>query len=738
MLRSATTVNRAAAVIIVAAAGCATSGVRFPWPAPPPVTTATRADVTTVNPSYRRMASQVLVRRVSRPTRASLDYAAYHANFMNADPPPEMAMASDKGKRPSTANPFGGVLVADSLTGSVARTALNADERAHPLALAPLVELLLAKKVASADRLEDVVARIRSESWGLAGGPQIVRQTATEAFLHDPGAGRAVEIWIKIEFAPWFTGFLSPPDEDGDGFPEIYGRVADGAIGHTQDIAEFIGTEYEGRVLTHADVKAWAHKLASYWYPSYNTDLVTAPAVWPADDTETAIRQELGNLSFSAPTVVMRGKPLGKPVYNVFLVEGAAESPGPAPSPQASKAGPAAQGAAKSEANTPSPYTAAVKNAVLAELAAHESWTSWTAEVATFRATLKQRFEAMPAGSKALAGSDGFLFFRNSIAYVLGGDLAKQSGDRNPIPVIVEWKKLLAKHGVDFLFVPIPTKEEIFPDKTGAAPGDAALAPFAGKVVNPFERKFLLDLADQGVETVDLLPAFLAERTSGTHPREPLYQAQDTHWTARGLELTAKIVAERITHFPWYKALAAHRAAYKTKKESFTRHGDLYARLPEGERTRYAPETLVGHQVVNPDGTLYEDDPDSPIVILGDSFTGVYELMDCEHAGVSAHIAKQIGYPVDLLMSYGGGPNVREKLLRRGEDKLASKKLVIWMMTARDLFDHAEGWQNNSDGNPQRVPIPFGPHPPPPPRSLRSASRDGTRPAKPAGSSRDK
>jgi hypothetical protein len=105
---------------------------------------------------------------------------------------------------------------------------------------------------------------------------------------------------------------------------------------------------------------------------------------------------------------------------------------------------------------------------------------------------------------------------------------------------------------------------------------------------------------------------------------------------------------------------------------------------------------------------------------------------------VSAHIARQIGYPVDLLMSYGGGPNVREKLLRRGEDKLASKKLVIWMMTARDLFDHAEGWQNNSDGNPQRVPIPFGPHPPPPPRSLRSASRDGTRPAKPAGSSRDK
>ena len=65
----------------------------------------------------------------------------------------------------------------------------------------------------------------------------------------------------------------------------------------------------------------------------------------------------------------------------------------------------------------------------------------------------------------------------------------------------------------------------------------------------------------------------------------------------------------------------------------------------------------------------------------------------CEHAGVSAYLAKEIGYPVDLVMSYGGGPNVREKLLKRGVDKLKAKKLVIWMMTARDLHDHAEGWQ---------------------------------------------
>jgi hypothetical protein len=698
-----------ALIILAASGGCATSG--FPWPRSGPAVSATRADVVTLNRAYRRGDAQVLVRRVIHPTRASLDYAAYHANFMNADPAPEGAGSIAPGQRPSIATPFAGAIVPTSLCGSVAKTALTAEERAHPLAVPPLVELLVSKKIPGGGRLEDVVARVRAENWGLPGGPQFVRQTATEMFLHDPGQGRPAEIWLKIEFAPWFQGFPSPPDEDGDGVAEIYGRVADSAIGPTGEMVKFIRSDYEGRAFTPAEVKAWAHQLASYWYPSYNTDLVPVTDTWPTSDTEAAVRAELGNATFPAPAVVMRGKPQGKAVYNVFLVgedpdaqrgEKTAGKATPraagttAATPAAEEAGPAATPAPvlKLGKSKPSPKPAEVKKVVQAELAAHGgSWTAWVAQVAPFQAALKQRLQAMPAGSKAVAGSDGFLFFHQSLTYMVGGDLAKQKGDRNPIPAIVAFKRLLAKHGVDFLFVPIPTKEEIFPDKTGPAPGDASLASYAGKIVNPFGRKFLLDLAEQGVETVDLLPAFLAERKAGAGKGEQLYQAQDTHWTTRGLELAARLIAERITRFPWFKGIAALRRAYTTKDEPFTRHGDLYSRLPEATRAKFQPETLVGHQVVNPDGSLYEDDPDSPIVVLGDSFTGVYQLMDCEHAGVSAHIAKQIGYPVDLVMSYGGGPNVREKLLRRGEDKLRTKKLVIWMMTARDLYDYAEGWQ---------------------------------------------
>jgi alginate O-acetyltransferase complex protein AlgJ len=212
--------------------------------------------------------------------------------------------------------------------------------------------------------------------------------------------------------------------------------------------------------------------------------------------------------------------------------------------------------------------------------------------------------------------------------------------------------------------------------------------------VVPWTRKLLLDLAEQGVESVDLLTPFLRARSAdGPDPQEPLYQRQDTHWSHRGLELAAQLLGERIKRYPWYRALSSHAQAFTTEATTFTRFGDLQSRLPEAQKKKYQPESLSALRVLRADGSPYDDDPESPIVVLGDSFTGVYELTDAEHAGLSAHLARQVGYPIDLVMSYGGGPNVRNKLMRRGNDALAKKKLVIWVMAARDLYDYWEDWE---------------------------------------------
>ena len=54
----------------------------------------------------------------------------------------------------------------------------------------------------------------------------------------------------------------------------------------------------------------------------------------------------------------------------------------------------------------------------------------------------------------------------------------------------------------------------------------------------------------------------------------------------------------------------------------------MHSRLRDADKKRYQPEELTGRQVLAPGGEPYVGDPDSPVVVLGDSFTGVLELTD--------------------------------------------------------------------------------------------------------------
>ena len=132
--------------------------------------------------------------------------------------------------------------------------------------------------------------------------------------------------------------------------------------------------------------------------------------------------------------------------------------------------------------------------------------------------------------------------------------------------------------------------------------------------------------------------------------------------------------------------------AYTTKEATFKRRGDVVHMLPESEKITYRPMELAAEQVVCPDGELYTDDKASPILFLGDSYAGVYHYEDCKNAGITAHIAKELGMPLDLVIGQGMGPEVRKKAARRGVDAFAGKRLVIWSLSERDLFNYKSPW----------------------------------------------
>ncbi len=659
-------------------AGCGIKHLKFPWPlkSDRKAAAAGAAEVETVGPEYDRTRSRVLVRKVLRPTRANLDYAAYHANVVTYSPGGEES-AGRAAAVPSAEKVFGGVLVPGSIRSSIAKTPLTAEEKKHPMAFSPLVDILSQWNYAKASPLDDARAAVRVESWGRKQSIQVTFQEITAVYLHNEK-----ELWARIEFKKWVRLFADMPDEDGDGFFEIYGRIKPNLV--ADEVLDYIKNEYRGHLLDRKGVRAWANELASYWYPSYNTDVLDLGknTAWPIADTEPEVREELSGFSVDKPTVIIRGKPHGKSLYNVFKVEGlAAEAAAGKPTEK-----PPAELLKRHPVTTIlEPQSARLES----ELSKQGSWKKWAKSLKAFHQQIRRRLKKRPKKLRTLVGRDGFLFYRNSMEYVVGGDLQKQPKGKNPYPVIVEFKDFLKEQGVDFLLVPVPTKVEVFPDKLFFKKLPVDRLP----VLNPHGRKMLLELTRAGVEVVDLLPAFLKARAERRPEDEPVYQPQDTHWTDRGLRMAAKIVAERIKKYPWYADLSKSAVDFAIEAVTFKLRGDLVSRLAPKEQPGYQPDTRRGHRIKFSDGTLYQDDLESPVVLLGDSFTAVFQRTPCRNAGVSAHIAKEIRYPLDLVMSYGGGPGVRKVLLRRGVDDLKKRRLVIWMFTARDMYNYWEDWE---------------------------------------------
>ncbi len=670
-----------AALVALASAACGSKPPTsvFPWPLE-----AGRGDpavhglaVKTLNPGYDRRESKVLVRIIENPTRANLDFAAYHANVMIRDQTPQEVR---EGVVPPHEELFKGLLVTESIASSIIQTPLTEGERARPIMFSPVVDFLSRWNYEKASPLEDVRNAVRAEDWGTAAGIGTSYQQITVAYLHDTGRGK--EMWVEIEFQSGVGLFDGMPDEDDDGFAEIYAKIDDENL--PAEVVGYITGEYLSRPLDGREIRDWANQLASYWYPSYNTDIfdVGTLETWPTDQTEPAVRAELGDFRIHDPAIIMVGKPHGEPIYNVFVIPGVDMGTG-------LKTAEAAQVETRG-GDSVTPRTEALLEELGAELEAsgYESYEAWAKALAPVHEQIEKMLRRSPRKIKALEGRGGFLFYRSSLDYVTGGDLRAQPPGKDPFDTIVAFKDYLASLGVDFLLVPIPTKSEVFPDKVVKIEGEDQLP-----ILNPYGRKFFAELGRAGVEVIDLLPMYLKARSNEEDGQEPLYISSDTHWTDKGLRMAAARLAKRIRSYPWFEETFGEPVAYETEEVTFTHEGDLVSRLPARRQKKYIPLKLRGTQVVLPGGTLYDDDPSSRVLVLGDSFTGVYQRTFCNGAGVSAHLAKELSGPVDLVMSYGGGPNVRGKLMRRGEGALSKKKLVIWMFAARDLYDYYEDWR---------------------------------------------
>jgi len=318
-------------------------------------------------------------------------------------------------------------------------------------------------------------------------------------------------------------------------------------------------------------------------------------------------------------------------------------------------------------------------------------------------------------GEKGVRGRQGWYFYKPGIEYLTRPyirdprSIVVDPNDKplvdNPLACITNFKRQLDTLGVEVLVVIVPGKGSVYPDMLNGEvdPDEACLSSHSLRTI--------AELRDSGVAVVDLFKPFHDERQRDSTAGDSLYLRKDTHWRSRGLRLCAGLVAERIREYPWYDP-AGETVEYILDTVTVDRVGDVGSMigLPDFNmrelRLSFEVESTKCFQVyrVRRDESgeetgrsLYRDDfQRSNVLVLGDSFSRIYQTDAPRGAGWIAHLAFELGQPVASIVSDGGASTlVREKLARSAE-VLHGKKLVVWEFVERDLRFGAKGWQDIS------------------------------------------
>jgi hypothetical protein len=259
-------------------------------------------------------------------------------------------------------------------------------------------------------------------------------------------------------------------------------------------------------------------------------------------------------------------------------------------------------------------------------------------------------------------GNDGWLSFRGSLRTLIWSWPSELNTSR-----IVQIGDSLGLLGIRLVVVPVPLKEEVYPEKIG---------PLDPGVVSKQRSRFIGRLRKEGVDVVDLLPAFSRICTDSS-----LYLPGDTHWGHPGIAVAAREIAERVS------LQLEHRGEGQfTLVDTFCQQRSDLIQLLGNTLTSKRPCTAV-YQGRGTEMELYKNMRDSPVLILGDSFVIANK---CCSGSIGAHLAARLGIATNTLFSLTGnvaGGFLLTKYLRK---TTVMPRVVVWIFTDNALASEFE------------------------------------------------
>ncbi len=293
------------------------------------------------------------------------------------------------------------------------------------------------------------------------------------------------------------------------------------------------------------------------------------------------------------------------------------------------------------------------------------------------------------AGEKAVLGREGWFFYKPGVQYLIE-PLPKVTADDprgDPVQAIVSFREQLLQRGIQLLVIPAPGKASIYPHQL------AARVEPKDETVSIHTQNLIRQLRDNGVEVLDLFSLYRDNLVPEGEGNTNFYLAQDTHWSPQGMRLAAQSAARRLLELGW---IERGDILYDEHQIELERYGDVLRMMDmPGLEHSYKPESVMSLQVVRREGgELYKDDPESQVLVLGDSFLRIYERDEPKSGGFTAHLARELQMPVASIIGDGGASTLVRQELKRKSQLLANKKVVVWEFVERDIRFGMEGWQD--------------------------------------------
>jgi hypothetical protein len=269
-----------------------------------------------------------------------------------------------------------------------------------------------------------------------------------------------------------------------------------------------------------------------------------------------------------------------------------------------------------------------------------------------------------------------------TVQYLLSSDLSA----RPSVSTIGAFSKWLKSQGIDLLFVPVPAKIEVYPDRVAkSCPPDRIAAPLV--------RKLFHTMLEQDIEVVDLLPAYL-EAAKGDS--ELLFLPTDGHWSERAQRIAADLIVSRLKRYPFVSTALKQPLLFHTDQvppKLQPGNGYMLEHLTPDEREivkSYPYPKQSATRTLDRSNQPFNEPDNGPILVIGDSNTHFFKLAIAPGTGIDALLAERLNLNVSNI-SMASATTQPIKELLRNQEKLKIHKVVIWIVNVESVL-LPSGW----------------------------------------------